>query len=231
MESTKTIQPTVQYKTDTDVLREEYRFIRTEEDDESNSWEKQLSKKYYEKLFKEYCLADMSLYKEGKVGMRWRTQDEVFKGKGQFICGNKKCDNKDDLKSYEVNFSYLEAEQKKNALVKLRTCPDCSIKLNYKQIKKERKAKKKEEQQLQKKRKLLAIEASTEAPQEKNTKEETAIELTPEQTQELSKEEEPSQESIKESMKKKESNAWKQKPEIEKTKEDEYDEYFHGLFL
>ena len=31
-----------------------------EADDEDGSWEKRLAKKYYDKLFKEYCLADMS---------------------------------------------------------------------------------------------------------------------------------------------------------------------------
>ena len=35
------------------------RFVRDAEDDDG-SWEKRLAKKYYDKLFKEYCLADMS---------------------------------------------------------------------------------------------------------------------------------------------------------------------------
>ena len=30
--------------------------------------------KYYNKLFKEYCIADMSRYKTGQIGLRWRTQ-------------------------------------------------------------------------------------------------------------------------------------------------------------
>jgi len=33
--------------------------------------------KYYDKLFKEYCIADMSHYKSGRIGLRWRTQSEV----------------------------------------------------------------------------------------------------------------------------------------------------------
>ena len=36
-----------------------FRFVRDAEDDDG-SWEKRLAKKYYDKLFKEYCLADMS---------------------------------------------------------------------------------------------------------------------------------------------------------------------------
>lgn len=41
-------------------------------------------------------------------------------GKGQFICGNKKCPEKLDLKTWEVNFAYREQGEKKNALVKIR---------------------------------------------------------------------------------------------------------------
>ena len=40
---------------------------------------------------------------------------------GQFTCGNKKCKLDEDLRSWEVNFSYEEHGEKKNALVKLST--------------------------------------------------------------------------------------------------------------
>ncbi|XP_057822175.2 uncharacterized protein LOC131034640 isoform X1 [Cryptomeria japonica] len=122
-------------KTDQDTLREAYRFIRSEEDDLDSSWEQRLAKRYYDKLFKEYCIADMSKYKEGKIGLRWRVEKEVISGKGQFICGNKKCDERDGLSSYEVNFSYHEAGESKQALVKLKVCERCAIKLNYKKEK------------------------------------------------------------------------------------------------
>ncbi len=39
---------------------------------------------------------------------------------GQFICGNKRCDTSESLRSWEVNFGYVEDGKKKNALVKLR---------------------------------------------------------------------------------------------------------------
>ncbi|KAM5552346.1 protein FRA10AC1 [Rosa sericea] len=122
-------------KTDQDTLREGYRFIRSEEDDMDTSWEQRLVKRYYDKLFKEYCIADMSHYKSGKIGLRWRTEKEVVSGKGQFICGSKHCDLKDGLSSYEVNFSYYEAGENKQALVKLVTCERCSEKLHYKRRK------------------------------------------------------------------------------------------------
>jgi len=44
---------------------------------------------------------------------------------GQFFCGNKRCESKEGLKSWEVNFAYVEQEEKRNALVKLRECPSC----------------------------------------------------------------------------------------------------------
>ena len=39
------------------------RFVRTEEDDSTDSWEVNLARRYYAKLFKEYAIADMSRYK------------------------------------------------------------------------------------------------------------------------------------------------------------------------
>ena len=38
---------------------------------------------------------------------------------GQFQCGNKRCEKEEGLKSWEVNFAYVEHGEKKNALVKL----------------------------------------------------------------------------------------------------------------
>ncbi|XWS45726.1 hypothetical protein CRYUN_Cryun14cG0004200 [Craigia yunnanensis] len=124
-------------KTDHDTLREGYHFIRSEEDDMNPSWEKRLVKHYYDKLFKEYCIADMSQYKSGKIGLRWRTEKEVISCKGQFMCGNKRCNEKDDLASYEacVSFSHFEAGENKQALVKLVTCERCDEKLHYKKRK------------------------------------------------------------------------------------------------
>ena len=39
------------------------RFIRDEADDKKDTWEVRLAKRYYSKLFKEYCIADLSRYK------------------------------------------------------------------------------------------------------------------------------------------------------------------------
>ncbi|XP_055575920.1 protein FRA10AC1 [Falco cherrug] len=130
-------------KTDLDVIRENHRFLWDEDDEADMNWEKRLAKKYYDKLYKEYCIADLSRYKENKFGFRWRHEKEVISGKGQFSCGNKHCDEKEGLKSWEVNFGYVEHGEKRNALVKLRLCPECSHKLNFHHRRKEVKACKK----------------------------------------------------------------------------------------
>ncbi len=106
------------------------RFLRSDEEMVGDTWEKKVAIKYYDKLFKEYCLADLSRHKESKIGMRWRTQKEVFSGKGQFACGNIACNVREDLSSYEVPFSYKEDGQEKMALVKLRCCPACALKVS-----------------------------------------------------------------------------------------------------
>uniref|UniRef100_A0A6N2L5Q9 Protein FRA10AC1 n=1 Tax=Salix viminalis TaxID=40686 RepID=A0A6N2L5Q9_SALVM len=136
-------------KTDRDTLREGYRFIRSEEDDMDASWEQRLVKRYYDKLFKEYCIADMSHYKVGKIGLRWRTEKEVISGKGQFICGNKHCD---------VNFSYFEAGENKQALVKLILCDRCAEKLHHKRRKEKEQIEKRERGDRIRKRELLEVD-------------------------------------------------------------------------
>eukprot|EP00041_Stephanoeca_diplocostata_P005043 m.55133 g.55133 ORF g.55133 m.55133 type:complete len:189 (-) comp15536_c0_seq2:191-757(-) len=128
-------------KNDFDIIAEEQRFVWTQDDEANMTWEKQQAHKYYSKLFKEYCLADLSRYKQGQIALRWRIQKEVLQGKGQFRCGSLTCDHAVDLTSWEVNFCYQERGETRNALVKLRLCPSCSKKLNYKS--KRRKAEKK----------------------------------------------------------------------------------------
>ena len=47
-----------------------------------SSREKRLAKKYFDKLFKEYCICDLSQWQEKKIAMRWRIDREVVSGKG-----------------------------------------------------------------------------------------------------------------------------------------------------
>ncbi|XP_023595894.1 protein FRA10AC1 isoform X2 [Trichechus manatus latirostris] len=100
-------------KTDLDVIRENHRFLWNEEDEMDMTWEKRLAKKYYDKLFKEYCIADLSKYKENKFGFRWRVEKEVISGKG--LCQECSC---------KLNFHHRKKEVKlKNR--KDKTKKDC----------------------------------------------------------------------------------------------------------
>ena len=126
-------------RTDYDVLKEHHKFLWDDDimaanaSSGSNTSENRLAKSYFDKLFKEYALSDLSKYKENKIALRWRTEKEVVDGKGQFVCGNKICLVNEELQSWEVNFAYIEQGERKNALVKLRLCSKCSKKLNYHQ--------------------------------------------------------------------------------------------------
>ncbi|RIA95414.1 folate-sensitive fragile site protein Fra10Ac1-domain-containing protein [Glomus cerebriforme] len=157
----------VETKTEFDILKENHKFLRTEEEEEEElSWEQRVAKKYYDKLFKEYCIAELKYYKEGRIALRWRIEKEVITGKGQFICASTRCSNTSELKSWEVNFAYMEDGEKKNALVKIKLCPKCSDKLNYNKQHQEIKTEKKEtyrdgHEERHKKRKGESFEEST----------------------------------------------------------------------
>ncbi|KAI7904954.1 folate-sensitive fragile site protein Fra10Ac1-domain-containing protein [Cokeromyces recurvatus] len=161
------------YRTEKDIIEENHKFIRSELDDQGNlTWEQRVAKKYYDALFKEYAICELKYYKEGRIALRWRTEKEVVVGKGQFICASTRCDQTQSLKSWEVNFGYIEEGEKKNELVKVRLCPECSDKLNYKtkrRLAKRRKEKEHVEQEKKKRRKTHAkSENINESDQEKD---------------------------------------------------------------
>jgi len=134
--------PTGPAKTDVQHLREAHRFLRSDEDDDG-SWESRLAMRYYNRLFKEYVICDLAGYKKGNIGFRWRTQDEVRQGRGQFQCAHKRCTSKNGLQSFEVDFKYKETGDTKRALVKVRLCEDCAYKLHYRRLKAERRRRRK----------------------------------------------------------------------------------------
>ncbi|KAJ3416930.1 hypothetical protein HDV05_007988 [Chytridiales sp. JEL 0842] len=195
LDAQKKREASAQGKSEVEILKEHHTFLRDEDEDqdEQESWEKRLAKKYYDKLFKEYCLADLSRYQEGKIAMRWRTQKEVLDGMGQFSCGNLRCpsgfnvppkrgamfpsgstskpqreeEKGRGLKSWEVPFAYKEHGTLKNALVKLRLCEGCGGMLNYKKDKERRKRKEKEERrETSKKRRREKRESESEEREE-----------------------------------------------------------------
>jgi protein FRA10AC1 len=251
-------------KTDLDVLHEQHQFIRDEEDDSKNkSWERRMTAKYYQRLFKEYALADLTRYKEGKVGLRWRTEKEVMAGKGQFTCGNKRCDAQHELHSYELNFSYKENGERKRALVKVRACPVCATKLFHEKIqrvKAEEKKRRKQQRKERKKRKKLEADGEysrTETDTGLNSDSDESEGNAHDMIARMNRRKEGDnsdgtgrslppglQQSAKQATEEAKdadwgappaaassSSVWSAPAEQEKTKDDEYEDFFCGLFL
>lgn len=228
-------------KTDHDVVRENHRFLWKEEDEEEMTWEKELAKKYYDKLFKEYCIADLNRYKENKFGFRWRTEDEVVSGRGQFQCGNKRCDKQEGLKSWEVNFAYVEHGEKRNALVKLRLCPECSFKLNFHHKRKEVKAKTRsgrstenqEPQQKKKKTKKKKRRRSSSSHSKKHKHRGHGDRSATSSSSEESEDSDKDSPAAKQPKGQSEADHWRGPAPVveEKSREEEFDEYFEDMFL
>lgn len=210
-------------KFDYDVIKENHKFLWDIDDDVPETWEARLAKKYYDKLFKEYCICDLTDYKYNKVALRWRTEKEVVLGKGQFECANKKCQIKNILKSWEVNFGYEENGEKKNAFVKVRLCPECSSKLNYHSKKREIKRKK------SLKRLSTASDImDTTSISNKNRK------LTLIKVEHEDSELKTINDNDKKKMEKQNNtDIWKEKivESVEKSREDEFEEYLADLFV
>ncbi|KAL9646903.1 hypothetical protein ABK040_013763 [Willaertia magna] len=106
-------------ESDVDILQKNYRFIRNSDDDDSNDEEEEkkevvdeLTKNYEEKLYKEYVLADLSKYKEGQIGLRWRTEKEVLNEKGTKICGNINCNDSKNLECMQLKSIVVKNVQK-----------------------------------------------------------------------------------------------------------------------
>ena len=85
-------------RNDWDVLKERHRFLREDNDDGvqegrekggADAYEDEVARRYYNHLFKEYAIADMKHYKSGNLALRWRSEDDVIDGIGQFSeCGH-----------------------------------------------------------------------------------------------------------------------------------------------
>ncbi|KAI3624667.1 hypothetical protein CBS14141_003095 [Malassezia furfur] len=119
--------------TEMDALRRHHRFLRDDRERPDASYEAQVARKYYDSLYKEH-------YRTRGIALRWRTEDEVVDGIGQFTCANQRCEwhveptIRTKLETYEVPFAYEEpgedgAPVRKQALVKLVLCAACAVKL------------------------------------------------------------------------------------------------------
>lgn len=116
----------------------------------SSTWQDRMVKNYHDHLYKEFAIVDLSV--PGRIGLRFRIKPEVVSGKGFETCGNKHCpsyenpglykqsarerhlaERKQDesgvgegLADYEVPFQYVEQNETKLELVKLRLCLACA---------------------------------------------------------------------------------------------------------
>ncbi|XP_059174427.1 protein FRA10AC1 homolog [Physella acuta] len=203
---------------DADVIKDNHQFL-WEEDDPVDSWLRHITSTILS-LHLPSCLSiyhPVSIYHVKyhigltscfllQVGMRWRTQQEVVDGIGQFACGNKKCREREGLRSWEVNFGYMEAGLKKNALIKLRLCPDCSYKLNYHHKHKEATQK-------------VPQKASSPPPENKRTCYSVEDAVKPEKSGGTSEQEGP--------------GVWSEAVSLGEimSREDEFDSYFTDMFL
>lgn len=123
---------TGQDPSDAEALLRHHQFVRDDSKDENDlgkKWELRMTRKYYDNLYKEYVIADMSRYQEGKLGLRWRSRKEVLAGIGTDMCGALGCGKTVQLKTLEVPFKYAEAGESKSELVKLRLCRTCAERL------------------------------------------------------------------------------------------------------
>lgn len=116
------------FLTDHDVIQRNHQFLR--EPSISVSAEAQQALQLYDSLYKELCVADLSAYRQGRLGLRWRTQEEVLAGKGDQVCAALHCSAR-RLKALEVNFAYTETGERKNALVQIHLCGKCRHRLRH----------------------------------------------------------------------------------------------------
>jgi len=108
-------------ESDAATLSKFHQFVRDDKHDEEHrgDWRIRMARKYYDKLYKEFAIADLSQYESGNIGLRFRTEKEVISGRGQYSCGSKHCVSVQELHSYELPFQYIEEGVKKIELVKV----------------------------------------------------------------------------------------------------------------
>jgi len=173
--------------------------------------------------------------------------------KGQFICASTRCSEREHLRSWEINFAYVEDNQKKNALVKIRLCPSCSDKLNYEKKHNEIQSKPKDVKPKEKRgREEYEDDNNSKAEIKRESEDESSV--TNKEESGMDKKRKYSKFCICDwcsffqysviniiciltahelpDSKEESSNIWSQPiiPEIEKTTSEEYDEFFAGLF-
>jgi protein FRA10AC1 len=92
---------------------------------------------------------DLKHYKTRQIALRWRTAEEVIDSIGETTCASLRCPYHNPsqaqlaqmeergiamppLQAFELPFAYVEAGEKKQALVKVKVCEKCARKITYK---------------------------------------------------------------------------------------------------
>lgn len=92
---------------------------------------------------------DLKHYKTRQIALRWRTAEEVLGSVGETTCASLRCPYHNPspeqlsemdkrgidmprLQAFELPFAYVEAGEKKQALVKVKVCDKCARKITYK---------------------------------------------------------------------------------------------------
>ena len=120
--------------TDLALLQRAHRFLRDPAEDAALRAQGgdataalRLAQQYDAALNKNFALADLTALP--RLGLRWRTREEVLSGKGEFSCGVLGCAAVEGLAAYEVPFAYSDAgapAEERLALVKLLCCGLCA---------------------------------------------------------------------------------------------------------
>jgi hypothetical protein len=105
-------------------LEQHYSFLPDNKKD--STWQDRMVQHYHSHLYKEYVLADLT--RPGQVGMRWRTEAEVQRGKGHLTCGNKHCpsyqNGGDDQSTTETLRQYLASKEPTEEVEELKLLKD-----------------------------------------------------------------------------------------------------------
>ncbi|XP_048234226.1 protein FRA10AC1 isoform X3 [Ricinus communis] len=167
-------------KTDKDTLREGYRFIRTAEDDMDTSWEQRLVKRYYDKLFKNTPLSLLRTSEDMPDWLEMEDREGSYIWESSYAVTNIVMTKMiyQAMSNYlQVNFSYFEAGENKQALVKLVACKRCAEKLNYKNRKEKQRLERREKEEIKRKRERLSSNVDSDDEKSKNKRKKVKEEI------------------------------------------------------
>lgn len=116
---------------DYEELKKSYKFIidddaeeeETSKSDPTSSWKDRMVQTYHRHLYKTHVIADLTQYKTSRIGLRWRTEEEVIIGKGVDTCGNKHCPSYDMAEDGNVSISQSLVAQAALKVYNDTTCP------------------------------------------------------------------------------------------------------------